>query len=251
MIETGLVSISFRDLSAEELIKATKAAGLAGIEWGGDVHVPPGNVEEAKRVCELTEAAGMKVFSYGSYYIAGEQPIEAFLPILESAKALGAPIIRIWAGDKATWRADAAYIDQVIADTQKVCDLAARENIGISYEYHGWTLTDNRFSACDVHREIGKDNMSLYWQPNPYLSHEDNLLALKMVLPSLSNVHVFHWDCGMNRFPLESGSQVWKDYLNVIKADEKSHRLMFEYVKDDRLEQLNEDAQTLRRLLSE
>ena len=45
MIESGLVSITFRKLTVEKIIELVKEAGLQGIEWGGDVHVPHDNTE--------------------------------------------------------------------------------------------------------------------------------------------------------------------------------------------------------------
>ena len=40
MYHAGLVSISFRENSPEEIVKACVAAGLRYIEWGSDVHAP-------------------------------------------------------------------------------------------------------------------------------------------------------------------------------------------------------------------
>ncbi len=41
MISPGLVSVTYRALPPAEIIALTAAAGLKGIEWAGDVHVPP------------------------------------------------------------------------------------------------------------------------------------------------------------------------------------------------------------------
>ena len=40
MWKKGLVSVSFRSLEIDEIIKLTKEAGLDTIEWGSDVHAP-------------------------------------------------------------------------------------------------------------------------------------------------------------------------------------------------------------------
>jgi len=64
-MKTGLCSVSFRKLTVVEIIAAVKAAGLDGIEWGGDVHVPHGDVEKAKQVAKLMEEAGLETLSYG------------------------------------------------------------------------------------------------------------------------------------------------------------------------------------------
>lgn len=250
MLKTGLVSVTFRQKTPKEIVDFVKQCGLDGIEWGGDVHVQPGDIENAHYVGQLTRDVGLEVLAYGSYFRPGEQRAEEFTPVLASAKALGAPVIRVWAGAKWSWRADEAYVQQVTKDTQEICDMAAKEQIQISYEYHGWTLTDNRFSATEIHREIGRDNMRLYWQPNFCLSQEDNLLALKMVCPQMRDVHVFYWDCLGTRFPLEDGADIWKEYVDIIHADGKPHSLMLEFVKDNDPEQLKRDAKTLLKLIN-
>ena len=53
MFHTGLVSISFRGNTAEELIQAAKETGITAIEWGSDVHVPAGDVQRAAQVKAL------------------------------------------------------------------------------------------------------------------------------------------------------------------------------------------------------
>ena len=68
MLIPGLVSISFRNLCPEEIIDITKESGLLGIEWGGDLHVPHGDVPVAAEVGSKTREAGLEVSSYGSYY---------------------------------------------------------------------------------------------------------------------------------------------------------------------------------------
>ena len=94
----GLVSISFRKHSPDFLAGKVKEAGLDGIEWGGDVHVPHGDLEAAKNVKAITDSMGLSVIEYGSYYIIGKSEPELFLAAAESAKALGTDIIRVWPG---------------------------------------------------------------------------------------------------------------------------------------------------------
>ncbi|NDC87712.1 MAG: sugar phosphate isomerase/epimerase, partial [Bacteroidetes bacterium] len=49
-LKTALLSITFRSLQAERIIALAAQAGLDGIEWGGDVHVPPTNLAHAQRI---------------------------------------------------------------------------------------------------------------------------------------------------------------------------------------------------------
>lgn len=248
-LETGLVSVSFRKLSPQRIVELAKRAELSGIEWGGDVHVPAGDVKTARRVKELTENAGLKVFAYGSYYRPGVQSVEEFEPVLACAKALAAPVVRVWAGARWSCRADEAYVRKVVSDTQAICDMAAKEGISVCYEYHGGTLTDNRFSAAKLHEEVGRKNMALYWQPNFSLTDEENYWALRMVLPRMKDVHVFCWDCLGERLPLKAGEALWRRAIEMIRRDEKTHRLMLEFFRGDSEEQLLQDARTLNRLV--
>ena len=71
MIKKGLVSISFRGNTVEEILDACVKTDLAVIEWGSDVHVPVGNFERAREVGEKTRAAGMECAAYGAYYKIG------------------------------------------------------------------------------------------------------------------------------------------------------------------------------------
>ncbi|MFN2155934.1 MAG: sugar phosphate isomerase/epimerase, partial [Anaerolineae bacterium] len=97
MIRSGLVSITFRQLSPAEIVARAAQAGLEAIEWGGDVHVPHGDVDAARTVRRTTEEAGLQVAAYGAYYRVGHEEPCPFADVLESAVALGAPLIRVWA----------------------------------------------------------------------------------------------------------------------------------------------------------
>ena len=48
--QTGLVSISFRKYSIDEILSACRDANLSVIEWGSDVHVPAGNAQIAGKI---------------------------------------------------------------------------------------------------------------------------------------------------------------------------------------------------------
>jgi len=71
MIHPGLVSVTFRHLSAKNVVDLAVQAGLTGIEWGGDKHVPHGDLKIAKQVREYSIKAGLEVTAYGSYYRVG------------------------------------------------------------------------------------------------------------------------------------------------------------------------------------
>ncbi|MCI8442783.1 MAG: sugar phosphate isomerase/epimerase [Provencibacterium sp.] len=242
---TGLVSVTFRELSPEEIIALAKEAGLEGIEWGGDIHVPAGEPDLARRVGEATRAAGLQVISYGSYYrlMAQEKPEQAFLPWLETAKALRAPNVRIWAGGKTPEQADEAYRQAAAAELRCLCALAGEKGLSVSLEYHRGTLTQTAESALSLKKAADSENLFLYWQPNPDIPHEKNLQELQAVKPYLSHLHVFHWRNPNNtRYPLAEGAQEWRAY---IEAAGKEHGYLMEFVRDAAVPQFQEDARTL------
>ena len=248
MVNVGVTSVTFRKTDPLHIIQLTKNVGLQSIEWGADVHVPPGNLENALRIFDKTREAGLKVAGYGSYFAAGKQESAEFKEILRTAVALNAPIIRVWAGWEASATAEPSYVRRVIECTRSICDMASEQGILIGYEYHSGTLTDNALSALNVLHEINRDNMRLYWQLDSQLSYVENCAALQAVLPYLYNVHVFYLDSAKKRLPLKQGEKDWQGYAQLLKNCEKVSDVMLEFVRDNSEEQFAQDASTLKEL---
>lgn len=242
----GVTSVTFRQLAAEEVIALARQASLDGIEWGGDVHVPPGDATLARRIGKLTAAAGLQVLSYGSYYrlLANKDPAAAFAPVLETAVALGAPMVRIWAGSLSPKDATSAVYEAAAQELQLLCALAGEKGIDISTEYHRGTLTENADSARLLMQASGRANLHSYWQPNPDISPQANLAQLHQVLPWLSHVHVFHWKGANLRYPLAQGEADWLPYL-AQAAGHACHYIL-EFVQDDSPASFLRDAATLK-----
>lgn len=247
MMKTGLCSITFRQLSYLEIIEIAVKAQLDGIEWGSDYHVIPGDFDQAKQVSEATVKAGLKVASYGTYYRVGEENDFDFETILKTAQVLNTPIIRVWAGRKGSDQADEIQWQKVVNDAQRIADLATQYQCSIHFEYHGKTLTDTVTSAMQLMTKINRSNVYLYWQPAVDLSVSQRIEELKMVLPYISNVHVFNWK-HIERLPLALGVQDWQNYLTVL-ANKPNRYYLLEFVLDDSIEQFYQDAQVLNQLI--
>jgi 3-dehydroshikimate dehydratase len=250
MLKTGLVSVTFRKLSVERVIELSKEAGIDGIEWGGDIHVPHGETDTAVKVRKLSEEAGLKVAAYGSYYKLGtyENPEGEFEKVLESAKALGAPLIRVWAGNKASKDADYEWWDKVVTESRMIAQKAHKYGIKIAYEYHANTLTDTKESTEALLTEVNHENIYTYWQPNLNLSEPEKLDGLRAVLSKLTNVHIFYWE-GRNKRPLIEGVDKWRAYIEILQKEQKERYVMIEFVKDDSEEQFLEDAAALKKVV--
>jgi 3-dehydroshikimate dehydratase len=255
MLHPGLVSITFRKISAAEIIARARRAGLAGIEWGGDVHVPHGDEGVAREVRARTEEAGLRVAAYGSYYRAGAAPGSGpdFSAVLTSALALGAPTIRVWPGTQGSAEVDAAGRAAVVADLRRIAGLAAAAGLSISLEYHGNTLTDTDASARRLLDEVAHPQVLTYWQPHNGAETAQAAAGLRAVAERVSHVHVFHWwPTAQQRHPLAEGTERWGAFwpqlaaLPAETAPRGGRFAMLEFIAGDSEEGFYRDAATLR-----
>lgn len=242
---TGLVSISFRNKSTEEIIDLCCKNELEYVEWGSDIHVPAGEHKIAGKVFRMMEDSGLKTSSYGSYYKLGKDM--DFSPYLESAIILGAPSIRIWAGDKSSADVDEREYEKIILDGRRCVEEASRHGIKVAFEYHRNTYTDK----IDAAIRISKDTrINLNWQPNPEISLSEKLEELKRMESKPEIVHVFAWSyqAGRNiRHLLATQEEEWKTYINLIG---RKSLYLLEFFKDDNIENVQLDAVTLKKLLA-
>ncbi len=253
MIYPGLVSITFRDRSPENIIRMAEQAGLYALEWGGDVHVPHGDTDTAVRVRQATQAANLACCSYGSYYRAGVSEDEglSFASVLETAETLEAPLIRIWAGRKGSEEVDEQSRQRITADCRRVGDMAAERNIRVALEFHGGTLTDTPESAARLLSETDGHNVETLWQPGAGEETGVSVASLRTILPKLANMHVFHWRPDKSRLPLREGKDKWAELFDVVanEAPSRTRYALMEFVKDGNPEQFYEDAECLKSLL--
>ena len=243
----GLVSITYRKLTPEQIIPLVKEAGLTAIEWGSDVHVPQTDLDNARRVGEMTRDAGLAVSSYGSYFRLGTG--QDFIPYLNAACALGAPVIRIWAGTKDSSLMDEATFAALAAEAKSVSRMAAERGITIAFEYHHGTLTDTATSALALVKAVDEPNCRLYWQPEFAKPQALILSDLELVAPYVDLCHVFTWNPDHSRRPLGDGTEVWREYLTRVPAWEDKP-LLLEFVPEDDPTLLAREAEALRTIIS-
>ncbi len=251
MLKSGLVSVSFRFLGCDDIIALASENGLGGIEWGADVHILPGDVKKAEEVRIKTENAGLTVTSYGSYYRVGTYGgnyKSEFKKVLESAAALNAPVIRVWAGVLGSGETDKETRENIINETSAICDMAKGKNISVAFECHNNTLTDDRISFVNLLKEVNRDNLKMFWQPNQKKDFEYNLKALDDILPYLTNIHVFNWKSDNSRLFLEDGVSQWKEYFGKLKG--KDNWCLLEFMPEDNPDYLKKEAKSLNGLLN-
>lgn len=250
MIYPGLVSVTFRSLSPQRLVAMAAGAKLEAIEWGGDIHVPPGDLAAARSARRLCDDTGLAISAYGSYYRAGDPQAGSFEPVLATAMELRAPSIRVWPGNTASAQADAGAFAAIADDIARICDLAAGNDVTIDLEYHSGTLTDSAAASMKLLRAVARSNLRIYWQPRHGDSAERGVSDLQLLLPYLGNLHIFHWwPDHHTRLPLADGADRWAEYLKAAMADNHPRFASLEFLREESEVQLQADAQTLRGLI--
>ena len=253
MIHPGLVSVTFRKLSPAEIVALVKQAGLKGIEWGGDVHVPSGDLGRAREVREITHENGLSMAAYGSYYRVGQSESAgmSFEKILETAVELGAPMIRVWAGGAGSDTVDEEGRWKIIRDFRAIADLAARAGVSVASEFHGGTLTDTNESAGRLLVEVDHPNVFTLWQPHNGEETAECVRGLRELLPKVGNAHVFHWwPTAAERHPLAEGAERWAQFLTLLKQAPGDRFALLEFVQGDEPEAFLRDAATLKQWLA-
>lgn len=255
MLIPGLVSITYRQLTPEAIIDLALNAGLSAIEWGGDLHVPHGDLVSAKRVGERTRANGLVCGSYGSYYRLGEQALidGAADRVIETAVALGAPAVRVWAGARGSAETSDTERSRIVEDGRHFVLQAETRGVRVVVEYHASTLTDTAASATRLRDEIGHPALTLGWQPPNRFSDEQRVADLQSVLEAVTDVHVFNWrmkDGKIERRALAEAQDSWRSCLRLLREDGRDHHLMLEFVPEDNPAALEPEAATLLDLMN-
>lgn len=253
MIRPGLVSITFRQLSPEQIVALVVEAGLVGIEWGGDIHAPHGDTAAAQRVARLTADAGLEVSAYGSYYKAAAPDGPGLDAVLDSCEALGATVLRVWAGTRGS--ADMGDDQRAIVtdDLRRVGIAAAERGITVGLEYHANTLTDDLASTERLLRDLDHPAIKLFWQPPNGMPAPRALDELNRVKGHVTNLHVFQWsvmDDKVVRHALSGGEAAWLDYFDAF-VNQGDRFASLEFVVDDSVDRFRADAATLLRWLSD
>lgn len=244
--KTGIVSISFRDRSPEQILIAASEAGLDAVEWGGDVHVPHGDLEAARLVRELSAAFDTEIAEYGSYYAIGKSDPSLFEDILNTARDLGTNVIRVWAHQgKPSDSFDEEEYQACVADAKRICAMAS--DITVALECHPNTLTDEYHTELKFIRDVGCDNLKTFWQPNQHRPVDYNLDSIRALLPYIVSVHVYSWR-RKERLPLAALESDWLQYIELLSAKDLNY--MLEFMHDGNIETLKETAATLKKWLN-
>lgn len=241
----GLVSVSFRSHTPQDILTAMNRAGLDRIEWGGDVHAPAGDMEKVGLLAAFQMEYGVICSSYGSYFRINVSPLEKLPSVVAAAKTLGTNIIRLWAGNEGS----AAYTGQkkedFFSECRKIANFGVENNVIFCLECHNWTYTDTKETALELMEAVDSLNFRMYWQPNQFKSIEENIAYAKLLAPYTEHIHVFNWK-GEQKMPLCDAIDVWKRYLTAFDTNKT---LLLEFMPDGDIHSLEREAAALRRIV--
>ena len=232
--KTGVCSISFRNRSVQEISTAVKKTPLEYIEWGSDVHLPVGK----------SIMSDIPMSSYGTYFKLGTNPIPELSAYINTAKAHGTNLLRLWCGGVGS--SETPDKKALFKECRKAAELAEAEGVMLCMECHMNTFTDTPESARELMEEVSSPAFRMYWQPNQYRSVEENIYSAKTLSSWVENVHVFNWE-GEIHLPLGEAQDVWKRYLECFEKGV----LLLEFMPDNRLETLPVEAESLMRILED
>lgn len=241
----GLVSVSFRKHSPEEILQATRNAGLSCIEWGSDVHAPCKDIQRLRGIADLQKKYGIACSSYGTYYNPEIHLLADLTDYIIAAKILGTNILRIWGGTKRGADMTEEELFSFTDTCQKAADLAKAQDVTLCLECHMRSVTETPDFALTLMEAVNSPHFRMYWQPFQWLDTEGSLTVARAVSPYVEHIHVFNWK-GSGKFPLREGTEAWKRYLSVFKTP---RTLLLEFMPDDRIETLSDEADALRAII--
>ena len=245
----GAVSATFKKLpmTAREVLRLLADCGLRAVEWSENVHVAPGDPAGAAELRRRTLDAGLRVAAYGSYYRLGAQDDAetVFRRSLASAVALGAPVIRVWAGTSGSADTDEGRRAAITEEAALIARIAGDEGVRVAFEWHKDTLTDTNASARRLLNEARQSNLYCLWQPTVALTPRERSEGIRLMGDRLLNFHVYSWPDG-KRGPLNAAE--WQYYFDAAAGLTGERCALLEFVRDDSPDQFRNDAAVLLKL---
>lgn len=154
--------------SPGEIVAAAAVAGLEAIEWSSESY-SSGDGTEAWGILMTTLRAGLTVASYSALYRAGAGPdsLQRFRSALDSASALHAPNMRIFAGTSAADLSDPARRATLVQELSRLGDEAGLRGITLCLSFGRHTGVQDYPAALALVSELAHPFVRLAWEALP------------------------------------------------------------------------------------
>ena len=243
----GLVSVSFRQHTPSEILKAAKNAGLSYIEWGSDVHAPCNDTENLMKIAAMQKEYGIVCSSYGTYFRFGETPIDELYQYIAAAKILGTDILRLWCGVKSGADMTEEERSELLLTCRKAAEIAEAHGVTLCMECHKKTFTEAPDDTVWLMESIVSPHFRMYWQPFQWQNIEQNIENAKRIAPYAEHIHVFNWK-EKEKLPLESAISEWQSYLKFFKTP---RTLLLEFMPNGSINELQKETAALKSIIGE
>lgn len=240
----GLVSVSFREKTPEEILKEMKTCGLSFIEWGSDIHAPCNDIKTIENIAVFQKKYGITCSSYGTYFRLGETPLEELKIYINAAKILGTNILRVWCSNKNSEEHTKEETKSLFLECKKAAKIAEENGVTLCLECHVNTYTNQKDAAFELMQNINSKNFKMYWQPSQYKTSQENIAYAKAIAPYTEHIHVFNWK-GEEKFPLCEAVDIWKQFLDCFSGE---RTLLLEFMPDGKLETLKQETTALKEI---
>lgn len=264
MIRVGLCTIAFRDLPIHSVVALARECGVDGLEiWGREPHICERfNSQRVQALARLVTSRGLEVGVFGSYVRLGvaeelgpDQLSSAETALLIAAR-LGAPLVRVWAGNCPSAQATSSQWQACLSDLQRMAEMAADRGLSLAIEMHGNTLADTGETTRRLLDQAGADNVLANYQPAFDPNLDEPFERLEAVLGRVANVHAQNMnyrtldgETRLVRVPIAQGLVDYAEVARRLKAHGYQGYLEVEFLPEGELpkqQMLLQDVQYLR-----
>jgi 3-dehydroshikimate dehydratase len=267
-MKVGLCTVAFRERLLEDAVSIAEQIGFDGVEiWGREPHISEtfdeGRVRAARK---MIEGRGLQVCGLASYLRFGgclpadeEEEAPDLASVLHTARVLGAPVVRVWAGGCPPSQDSKADWDLCVDELRVACEKAENLGVALAVEMQPGTFAETAESANRLLDEVGAPNLRLNYQPGNGLPPEDPVKRLRAVLPRIVSFRVRNYDQLLTRaedrnhvVPLAEGVFDYRELIGLLRNEGFSGYLTVECVTTkaaDKVNALRADVDFLRSLL--
>jgi len=248
MLVAGFSTGALPKYDLQRVLDLAQDARMTAIEWSEHPHAPHTLGADAADLRKRAEDAGLEPVIYGSYFRLNEPEHSSPLTsVLDTAVALGVPMVRIWAGKTYGEEVRPSYWNAVVRQARTAINAAEERGLQLALEFHQHTLNNSEENWFRLRDAIGSPSLKTMWQPLPDEDSEAALTRLRRFVPALAHVHCYHWEHGVRK-PLDRAWQAWLRYARFLRELDSTHAILLQMVERDTFENFLRDAESVRNL---
>ncbi len=218
------------------------------MEWSSDFGVESGDTAAAERTMLATLRAGLSTASYCTLFRAGLQSPTAFAPVLDTARALYSPTIKLWAGFKSPSLEDDA--ERFRRTANELADMAAKEGVTLCFGMGRGSAIDSYERARALMGAADHPFVKLCWEPLPGIPFDDAMATFNALSGRIGLLCARSaGEDGRNAL-LRERDEDWLLYLDAFDeqggSPDMARYVVIRAFKDGKPESLEDDCRLIR-----